>query len=141
MEINEYLNSLKKVDINGIKEIIEKKLEVKGEYIVLGFRTIGDVVLFGELDMGGIQKPYIFITDNKDNACDDLYNTLQSNFKDIFKYGYEYDFSGDKDYYGYTDEKTGNDLWIYFPKITSKNSEWIAKRICGKEQNFSNGKQ
>lgn len=140
METKEYFNSLKKVDMNGVKEIIKKKLEVKGEYNALGFRTIDGLVLFGELDMGWIPNPCIFITDNKDNACEDLYNILQSDFKDIFKYGYVHNFSGDNDYYGYTDEKTGNDLWIYFPNITSKNSEWIEQRIYGKEQNFFNRK-
>ena len=114
MDSNEYFNKLKKVNIGDIIQIIKTNLDKKGEFIALGFREFEDIVLFGELNNGWVTNPSIFVSDNKDNACEDLYNALQSEFKGTFEYGHVHNFTGENDYFGYTDEKTGNNLAIYF---------------------------
>ena len=129
MDWKTYVNSLEKITIedipNIIKDDLEKKEEIK-EKSAYGFKQQRNNVLFGKYDNGVIPNPYLFLHDNDGNTCQDFYNMLQNNFPDVFNYNYRHYTSGEYDYYGVTDD---DNLEIEFPNLNSNDQEWIFNQV------------
>ncbi len=73
---------------------------------------------------GFITRPYLFTRDQDDNACEKFYDMLQSEYPNVFEYGYRHYFSGEYDYFGTTDN-----LRIEFPKLSKSDEDWIFNQV------------
>ena len=130
MDWTSYINSFEKITIDDIAGIINEGLNNE-ENTYYRFKKQKGVVLFGELSGGSIIKPYLVSQNNMDNLCEELYTLLVNNFPLVFHYSYEHYFSGEYEYYGYTDDEK---LMIRFPNVSPKNQEWIFNQVHNDNQ-------
>lgn len=124
MNFVNYVNNLKKIELNDIKEIINQSLN-QNEEVAFGFRNQRGRIFFGELVNGFVVNPSIVVSDNLDNICQELYDLLQSEYSIISSYSYEHAFSGEYDYY----VNLGNVVQIYFPNLSEVHQKWIVNQI------------
>jgi len=119
-----YINSLKEITMEDIPSIIREDLDKQDEFSFYGFKVQRNAVFFGKYEEGFITRPYLFTCDQDDNACEKFYDMLQSEFPNVFEYGYRHYFSGEYDYYGDADN-----LRIEFPKLSKKDEDWIFNQV------------
>ena len=139
MNWDDYVNSLEKISLEDIKNIIRKNIEEnldgKEEFTAYGFRKQRNIVFFGKFYNGTIPNPNLFTFENEENLCEELYNILQKEFPNVFNFNFEHSFSGEYDYYGYAND---DKLEIQFPNFCQAHQEWIFNQVKLDREN--NGK-
>lgn len=120
MNFVDYRNSLKKISVNDIKDIIDESLN-QNEEIAFGFKNQRGYIFFGELMNGLVINPSIIVSDNVDNLCQELYDLLQNHYSDIISYGFTHNILGEYDLY----VTLGNSVNIDFPNLNNAHRDWI----------------
>ena len=130
MTFTEYIKELKKITLQDIKNIINEDL-INKKTTLYGFKEQRGFLLFGEFENGRIPKPYVFMCENDDNLCQELYNLLQNEFLNNCTYSYEHDFGGKYEYFGILNDE---DLIIYFPSYKPSHQRWIHEQVSLDDQ-------
>ena len=143
MNWNNYINSLKRITIEDIKNIIKNNIENPNkdddDSVYYGFRKQDKYIFFGEIYFGGqISNPSILIHENEDNLCEELYNIIKNKFQDKFYFYFEHSLNGEYEYYGSTNDNT---LEIQFPNFNQKHNTWIFNQIKKDKENKNKTKK
>ena len=126
MNYSEYLKTLQKVSLVDIIDKIKEDLN-NNESNCYGFQDVGEGVLFGELLYGCVMNPSVFVCENDNNACQDLYDLLQGEFSGACSYIYGDSFGGGYDYYACN--INGGQIEIDFPNYKPSHLSWINKQV------------
>ena len=125
MSKKEYINSLERITIKDIPNIIKEDINKEGDYVAYGFRMDDEKnILFGKYYEGILFGQYLLTFENIDSLCEELDMKLKSQFPNTFSYGYSKGIVGWHEYYGYA-----NNLQIGFPNFSQKNENWIIKQV------------
>jgi len=131
MTFADYINSLKKITLKDIGNIIDQNLVNDDKASFFGFRMQRGFLKFGKLEDGLIPEPYLFIVENEDTLCQDLYDILQNKFSDNCEFSCARTFSGDYEYFANINNKLG----FCFPSYNSTCQKWIHERVALDRQN------
>lgn len=125
MNFSDYIKGLKKITLEDIKNIINQDLVGDLNPLFYGFRMQRGFLKFGQLEDGFIPNPYLFVIENEETLCQDLYNLLQKSFYDNCEFSYIHSFSGEYDYMATINNKVA----IIFPNYNSVCQNWIIKKV------------
>ena len=137
MRWTDFANSLEKITIKDIINIINDDLNNKDKYSLYGFRIKRNIITFGKIHNGLIYEPYLLKTENMENLCEELYETLQTQLPDTFDYSYTHDFSGEYNYYGDTESEN---FTIEFPNFCPEHQSWIFNKVELEEESKKSNK-
>lgn len=107
-----------------------KKVKAENEIFGIGFKEIDGHLSYGEMIAGRILKPTPLSILDKDNFCQNLYDTLTKEFKDELETSYSY---SEGIYTLFI--KISKKIFVFFPN-DNKYQKWIYNHIHKEDLNI-----